>query len=129
MKSTETAGIYKQHEENIDALSKLDFYRGEITTITGWLEELATKYTSSEVLSLVERYENQMKIQRNNIDNIRHEIAENERALQEEVNKNPVAVDHRKVTYHAKEKELIDGFETNFNNLRTEIKAFVSKYF
>jgi hypothetical protein len=128
MKNSETAGIYQQHEENLEALKKLEFYKGEVGIITKWLDELASKNTSKNVLVLVERYENQMKIQRNNIDMIRHEIAENEKSLQQEVLSNPVAVDHRKVAYHTKEKELIDGFELNFNLLRTEIKEFVGKW-
>ena len=36
-------------------------------------------------------------------------------------------VDHRKVVYHAKEKDAVDSFEKNFNEIRTEFKVFAAK--
>lgn len=123
-----TASIYSQHEENTQWVNKLQFYRDELQILNGRLEEITTKNNQPEVLKEVEHFQNQWIIQRNNIDEILHKVNENERALQEEINNNPVAVDHRKMEYHAEEKNLMDGFEKNFNDLRDDFNRFASKW-
>lgn len=123
-----TASIYSQHEENTQWVSKLQFYRDELQLLNGRLEEIATKNNQAEVLKEVEHFQNQWIIQRNNIDEILHKVNENERSLQDEIKSNPVAVDHRKMEYHAVEKELIEGFEKNFNELRSDFNRFASKW-
>ncbi len=120
--------IYTQHEENKEWTSKLSFYKDEIKILTGRVEELAAKNTSSDVLVGVEHFQNQLIIQRNNIDEILHLVKLNEEALIAEINANPVAVDHRKVEYHAKEKDMVESFEKNFNELRAEFNEFASKW-
>ena len=59
----------------------------------------------------MEHFQNQFIIQRNNIDEIMHLIKQNENAIIEEINSNPVAVDHRKVKAHTEEKEQMESFE------------------
>lgn len=120
--------IYKQHEENTEWMSKLNFYKDEIEILKGRLEEITTKNNAQEVLSQVEHFQNQWIIQRNNIDEISHQVKANEASLLEEINSNPVAVDHRKVEYHAQEQELVDSFEKNFNDLRQEFNTFSAKW-
>lgn len=123
-----SASIYSQHEENTQWVSKLQFYRDELQLLNGRLEEIATKNNQAEVLKEVEHFQNQWIIQRNNIDEILHKVNENEQSLLDEIKRNPVAVDHRKMEYHAEEKELVDGFEKNFNDLRTAFNRFASKW-
>ena len=120
--------IYTQHEENKEWTSKLSFYKDEIKILTGRLEELASKNTSSDVLVGVEHFQNQLIIQRNNIDEILHLVKLNEKVLIAEIIANPVAVDHRKLEYHLKEKDMVESFEKNFNELRTEFNEFASKW-
>ncbi len=120
--------VYNQHAENTEWTSKLKFYKDEVVILTGRLEEIASKNSGNDALAEVERYQNQLIIQRNNIDEIAHLVNLNEQALIEEIKSNPVAIDHRKVEYHAKEKELVESFETNFNNLREDFNRFASKW-
>jgi len=122
------AKIYDQHAENTEWTSKLNFYKDEIKIIKGRLEEVAAKNSSKEVLAQVERFQNQMIIQRNNIDEALHAVKINEEKLQAEINENPVAVDHRSVEYHAIEKDMVDSFEKNFNELRSEFNEFVGQW-
>ena len=120
--------IYAQHGENTEWTSKLNFYKDDIKIMTGRLEEVASKNSSSEVLADVERFQNQLIIQRNNIDETLHAVKINEEALQAEIKSNPVAVDHRSVGYHVQEKEMVESFEKNFNDLRTEFNEFIGKW-
>ena len=122
------APIYQQHEENREFTSKLDFYKDEIKILEGRLGELASKNSKNDILGELEKYQNQLIIQRNNIDEIAHKVKINEDTLVKEIEKNPVAVDHRHVPYHGAEKELVEGFESNFNSLRSDLNGFISKW-
>lgn len=120
--------VYKQHEENTEWSSKLDFYKDEVTILTGRLKEIASKNSSAEAMVDTERFQNQLMIQENAINEISHLIKNNEKALGLEVDKNPVAIDHRKVEYHTKEQKLIVGFEKNFKELRADFNRFAAKW-
>jgi hypothetical protein len=120
--------VYIQHSENTEWKSKLNFYKDEVVILTGRLEEIASKNSGKDALAEVEKYQNQLIVQRNNIDEIAHLVNLNEQALIEVIKSNPVAVDHRKVEYHSKERELVESFESNFNNIREDFNRFASKW-
>ena len=120
--------MYKQHEENKDWMSRVAFYKDEITILQDLLSEIASKNTGDEALKEVEHYQNQFIVQRDNLDQLAHNIRLNEQKFQQEVNDNPVAVDHRRMEYHQAEKDFIEYFENNFKGLRTDFKTFSSKW-
>ncbi len=120
--------LYTQHAEHTEWMNKLKFYADEIILMKGRLEEITSKNNQADVLANVEHFQNQFIIQKNNIDELSHTIKVDEGALEKEVNKNPVAVDHREMPSHAGEKEAIDAFEKNFNELRAEFKTFAAKW-
>ena len=120
--------IFNQHEENTDWMNRLDFYKAEIDILKNLLGEVAEKNTAEDVQKQVEHYQNQFIVQRDNLDQLAHNIRLNEQKLQKEVTDNPVAVDHRKMEYHQTEKEFIDFFETNFNEVRHDFKVFAAKW-
>jgi cobalamin biosynthesis protein CbiD len=120
--------MYKQHEENKDWMSRVAFYKDEITILQGVLSEIASKNTGDEALKEVEHYQNQFIVQRDNLDQLAHNIQLNEQKFQQEVTDNPVAVDHRRTEYHQSEKDFIEYFENNFKGLRTDFKTFSSKW-
>lgn len=122
------ANIYKQHGENTEWTNKLNFYKDDIKIMTVRLEEVADKNSSDEVLANVEHFQNQLIVQRNNIDEALHAVKINEGSLQAEINSNPIAVDHRAVEYHAEEKDMVYAFEKNFNDLRGEFNEFIAKW-
>ena len=120
--------IYNQHQENTEWLSKLNFYSDEVKIMTGRLEEITSKNNARDVLAQVEHFQNQLIIQKNNIDEIRHSVKHDENKLESEINKNPVAVDHRNTEYHETEKDMVETFENNFNSLREEFNEFSAKW-
>ena len=52
--------IYQLHEEHKTWLNKLLFYKDELSIMQNRISEIAQKNTSKEVLSLVERFQNQL---------------------------------------------------------------------
>jgi hypothetical protein len=120
--------IYTQHAEHTEWLSKMKFYTDEISILKNRLGEIASKNSHNEVLVQIEHFQNQMIIQKNNIDEITHSIKLHENAIEKEIEKNPVAADHREMPSHKEAKEKIDTFEKNFNELRAEFKTFAAKW-
>lgn len=120
--------IFQQHEENTDWMSRLAFYEAEIDILKNLLAEVADTNSATDVQKQVEHYQNQFFVQRNNIDLLKHNIQLNEDKLQKEIDSNPIAVHHRKMEYHQTEKEFIDFFETNFNEVRHDFKVFAAKW-
>lgn len=120
--------IYTQHAEHIEWLNKMKFYNDEIVILKNRLAEIASKNNQKEVLAKVEHFQNQFIIQKNNIDEISHSIQINEDAIEKEINKNEVAVDHREMPSHSGEKNNVEMFEKNFNELRNEFKTFAAKW-
>ncbi len=120
--------IFMQHAENTLWLNTLNFYKDDLIVLKKRLEELFSKNNNSEFLKLAEHFQNQFIIQRNNIDKIVNAVKMNENTLTKEVQNNPVAVDQRKTEYHEKEKDMVESFEKNFNELRKEFILFSSKW-
>ena len=58
-------------------LRSLNFYKTEISILKGILTEIANKNTAAEVMKEVEHFENQFKLQTDNIDRLSHSIHAN----------------------------------------------------
>ncbi|HXD93671.1 MAG TPA: hypothetical protein VNX01_10685 [Bacteroidia bacterium] len=120
--------IYSQHYEHTEWLNKLSFYVDEISVMQKRIEEIAQKNTAKEVKIKIEHFQNQLLIQKNNIDALKRHIKDDEKLLKDNIMKNETAVDHRKIEDHIAEREDIEVFETNFNHLRKEFNLFLAEW-
>jgi hypothetical protein len=126
MKTTDT--IYNQHQENSEWMQKLFFYKDEIAIMKERIAEVAKKNSDKDVLVQIEHFQNQLIIQGNNIDTIKHNVSQNESKLVKNVTENEIAADHRKVGDHSSERDQVLSFEKHFNELRQELNKFLSKW-
>lgn len=124
----ETKKIYELHEEHKEWLNNLAFYKDEIKVMQNRVSEVASKNSSPDVLKQIEHFQNQLIIQRNNIDELCHSIKDHENYLENRVNENPTAVDHRKVNDHPKMRDSYTSFDKVFNELRKELNEFLTKW-
>ena len=126
METTKT--IYQLHEEHKTWLNKLLFYKDELSIMTNRLLEVASKNTSSEVLALVDHFNNQLIIQKEQIDILNHDIKSHESYLEAAVRKNVNDIEHAKFSDHKNHRESIAVFEKIFKELREELIDFLSKW-
>ena len=119
--------IYSQHYEHTEWLNVLSFYKDDIKIMQKRIEEIVQKNTSHDIMAQVEHFQNQLIIQQRNIDEMRDHIQQDEKLLVATVNKNIVAVDHRKVEDHTGERQDIAAFEKNFEDLRKNLNRFLAK--
>ncbi len=119
--------IYSQHHDHAGWLNKLSFYNDEINMMQKKLEEISSKNTGADVRKQVEHFQNQLIIQQSNSDKIRQHIKQDEKALMNNIKQNPVASDHRTTEDHKEERDMVEGFENNFNQLRKAFNAFLAE--
>ncbi len=116
------------HEDHETWLNKLAFYKDEIQTMQNRISEIDKKNTSKEVRSFVEHFQNQLIVQKEQIDILKHEINSHERSIEEKANKKAVANESKKFQDHSTQRNNVESFEKNFNDLRKELIHFLSKW-
>jgi hypothetical protein len=120
--------IYQLHEENKIWLNKLLFYKDEVVIMQNRIAETARKNTSKEVLAFIEHFQNQLIVQKEQIDILNHDIRKLESFLEQAVNNNPTAVDHEKFPDHLLQRGRVASFEKIFDELRKELIHFLAKW-
>lgn len=126
METTKT--VYELHEDHKIWLNKLEFYADEILIMQNRISEIVKKNTSKEVLSFIEHFQNQLIVQKEQIDILRHEVKSHEASIEVKADKKSVADESQKFIDHTVQRDKIDSFERNFNELRKELIHFVSKW-
>jgi hypothetical protein len=120
--------IYQLHEEHKTWLNKLLFYKDELKIMDKRILEVVEKNTSKEVRALADHFNNQLIIQKEQIDILTHDIKSHELYLEAAVQNNPNAIDNEKFSDHKKHRENIAVFEKLFKELREELIDFLSKW-
>lgn len=78
MEQTTMSQVGNEHSE---WLRSLDFYKQELGMLKQRLTEIGGRDKNHDVALQLEQYENRFKVQRDNIDRLRHSIKENRNAL------------------------------------------------
>ena len=120
--------IYDLHEEHIQWINKMLFYKDEMKVMQNPLSELAGKNTDPEVQALVEHFQNQLIVQNVQADILKHTIKQYENTIESHLSKNDVAADKLKWDDHSDLREKVEMFEKIINELRGELIVFLAKY-
>lgn len=123
-----TEKAYQLHVEHEQWLENLNFYEDEIKILKSRIEEVASKNTAEDVLKQVEHFQNQLIIQRNELDELRHAIKDHETYVENKVNDNPAA-DHKSLLDHQHERERMEAYERLFKEMKDELNKFLAKVF
>ena len=120
--------IYDLHEEHIQWINKMLFYKDEMKVMQNSLSEVAGKNTDREVQALVEHFQNQLIVQNVQADILKHTIKQYENTIETHLSKNDVAADKLKWDDHSDLREKVEMFEKIINELRGELIVFLAKY-
>lgn len=106
----------------------MDFYDQDIDTLESRLVEIVKKNNVQEAMAGVEHFQNQFIVQRNNIDEIRHNInvhtGKVARDAQEHAGKMESVLDEE----HDSIRDQFENFERVMNALRHEFNRFMAKW-
>ncbi|MBK7682775.1 MAG: hypothetical protein KA347_04025 [Bacteroidia bacterium] len=120
--------VYDLHEEHVQWINKMLFYKDEIKVMQNRLSEVAGKNTNHEVQAMVEHFQNQLIVQNEQADILKHTIKQYENTIESHLNKNDVAADKLKWNDHSDLREKVEMFEKIINELRGELIDFLAKY-
>lgn len=120
--------IYDLHEEHIQWINKMLFYKDEMKVMQNRLSEVAGKNTDREVQAIVEHFQNQLIVQNEQADILKHTIKQYENTIESHLNKNDVAADKLKWDDHSDLRGKVEMFEKIINELRGELIDFLAKY-
>lgn len=116
-----------QHQHHKTWLNYLAFYKDEMQVLQRRLEEVAARNTDGEVLAMVEHFQNQLILQREQHDILRHDIKQYENLIEKLFENNPVLAENSRPK---EEKELTDRVETFgrlFHEMKEELYRFVAR--
>lgn len=116
------------HFEHTVWTRQLEFSRGEIEFFKERAGEISQRYTDKDVLKRLEHFQNQFIIQHNEIDEFLHLIRLHEDSFVGEVEKNPVAVDHRLFNDHGDERERFDTFVKLYGELKSDFMTYLRRW-
>ncbi|SFF58842.1 hypothetical protein [Thermoflexibacter ruber] len=119
--------ITEQHKENKSWLASLEFYKDEIKVLRNRLDEVASKNSDKEIKIRVSHFENQLIINDEQLDELKHAIKMNQAEIEQNITENPVASDHRKAEDHVALRDRFNTFEQIFKQLREEMNEFLAK--
>ncbi|MEO6229918.1 MAG: hypothetical protein ABJB11_12195 [Ferruginibacter sp.] len=114
------------HSDHSEWTSKLDFYKDDIGVFQKRLQEVAGKNNAKDFSAELEHFQNQLILEQEQIDLLKHAINKHENVIEKSVISNPVASDHRRLPGHDDQHEDIKRFEELFASLRKELLAFLA---
>lgn len=124
----EKKAIFDLHTEAREWKNRLDFFRDDLMVMENRISEIETRNNAKEVLAFVEHFQNQLILQREQLDILEKEVRNFIQSIDEEVRKNPVAAEHRKKEDDGNLRERVETFERLFQELRQELLRFVAKW-
>lgn len=120
--------VYDLHAEHTEWQNKIAFYKDEITMMRNRLGEVAAKNSDKEVQAMVEHFQNQLIVQQEQSDILKHDVKEYENVITDHLKKNSTAPDRMKWEDHSHMRDRVDAFEKIMNDLRKELIGFLVRW-
>ncbi|HLO53800.1 MAG TPA: hypothetical protein VK169_05890 [Saprospiraceae bacterium] len=128
-KMTKQNSIYLSdlHFEHKQWNSELMFWKDEIATFEHRLEEIVSRYTSKDVLSKLEHFQNQLILHGNAITYLLKDIKTHEKELSQFAMEHPVAIDHVRFDDHTGLRIKMETQRELYTEMKKLFFDFVSK--
>ena len=104
------------------------FYKDELDIMESRLSEVALKNTTFEARQGVEHFQNQFIVQRNNIDELKHEVNLYVEKLGKDAQQHGGRMETAMIAEHTALHEKYEDFERVMNILRHELTEYLSKW-
>jgi len=117
--------LQELHSENLEWLKNLVFYADEIKNMQSRIEEIARENTSRSVMPKIDHFENQLQIQKNEYNHLKHAIKNNEKLINEAMSNTGGSATQIFASDHSNVREKVIIFEKIINDLRLELDQFL----
>lgn len=112
------------HHENKTWNRMLEFFKQENTFLKNRLSEVLDNSTDKEFLALAEQFQNKFIIKDEYIDELRHDINEQDKKLTESTAN---YIDINLIKRQEKLRNEMEYFEKDFNKLKNEFNKYLAK--
>jgi hypothetical protein len=114
--------------EHFDWLKTIDFYKDDLSVLQKRLAEVSFKNTGKEVMADVEHFQNQIIVQRNNLEELSHGIYEHIHHVVEDSRVHAGKVAEPLVEEHSQKKDEFQSLMHVIKGLRHEFNHFIAKW-
>ena len=114
--------------EHFDWLKTIDFYKDDLSVLQKRLAEVSFKNTGKEVMADVEHFQNQIIVQRNNLEELSHGIYEHIHHVVEDSRVHAGRVAQPLVEEHGQKKDEFQSLMHVIKGLRSEFNHFIAKW-
>ena len=129
MSAHNTFHISRMNNEQNDWQRGLEFYKQELQIHTHRLSDVSGMYGSkAELKPNVEHFQNQFIVQRNNIDQLAHDLGSFEKKVSTETQELAQHIYAETLKEHDVLRDRYTTLEKTINNLRHEHNSFLAKY-
>jgi hypothetical protein len=109
--------------------NQLSFYNDELHIFQNRLDEVARRNNEKDVTIKIEQFQNKFLIQKNQLDQLKHDINHSEQKLAASAEKNPIAFDHHLFHDHEGERKKVETFAKLYSELKQDFYTFISECF
>lgn len=128
VKTTKVNNMLEQfHHENMTWVRSLDFFKQENNYLKNRLSEVVDINSDKTFLAQAEHFQNQFIIKDEFVDELRHDINEQERILMEKYIKTGNGIDDPVIVRQKNLREQMEYLEKDFTTLRNEFNNYLTK--
>lgn len=124
---TSKENLKKLHTEHINWMAQLNLFIDELKSFEGTLGEVAVKNSSADKRKQVEHFQNQFILQKEKLDELRHDVQAAEGEISRQVMSNPVAWQHQSKESEAVLRDRMQSFDRLFSELKQEYRQFLQQ--
>jgi hypothetical protein len=118
--------LKQYHHENLTWVRSLEFFKQENSFLKNRLSEVVDITSDREVLAQAEHFQNQFIIKDEFLDQLRHDVHEQERILTEKYVRTGNGVDDYVSNRQRKLREQMEYLERDFSSLRNEFNRYLT---
>jgi hypothetical protein len=126
VKLTKVSNILEQfHHENMTWVRSLDFFKQENNFLKNRLSEVVDITSDKMFLAQAEHFQNQFIIKDEFVDELKHDVNEQEKMLMEKYIKTGNGIDEPIIRRQKNIREQMEYLEKDFTNLRNEFNNYL----
>lgn len=126
VKSIKVNNILEQfHHENMTWVRSLDFFKQENNFLKNRLSEVVDVTSDKTFLAQAEHFQNQFIIKDEFVDELKHDVNEQEKMLMEKYIKTGNGIDEPAIRRQKNIREQMEYLEKDFTNLRNEFNNYL----
>jgi hypothetical protein len=118
--------LKQYHHENLTWVRSLEFFKQENSFLKNRLSEVVDITSDRDVLAQAEHFQNQFIIKDEFLDQLRHDVHEQERILTEKYVRTGNVVDDYVSNRQRKLREQMEYLERDFSSLRNEFNRYLT---